>query len=411
MTNASIGHFDGMEAGVLNGWSWNPAIGGPAPLDIYADGEHLTSLIPDAYRADLERAGYGDGRCAFSYILPARFRDGATHEIAIKLKETSAHAHGSPISDRIPMVAFSKKMLSGTRPAAALKGKEKWWFLCHDVNGCIEQLRGAVEFAPEHLQQYGELFDARRDYFNRTGIPYVFTVLPGKETVYSDMLPEGLTPNPLGMPAEQLLGYLQRNGHYCPLDMRPAMRTARRDFPMPLYYHTDSHWNYIGAFVAYQVMMQQVRQHIPSISVRDWDDFTMEPRPNAKTDLRGKEQMVWQHSEIVPANEQIALSVEEELFPIPRTPAPLRQCDPEPHLNVSRTRPTLVFEQATPNLPTAVMFRDSYTDWLLRYLTPHFRRIVYVWKPEILPDVIEKEKPDVVLQMMVDRFMVRIPSQ
>lgn len=77
------------------------------------------------------------------------------------------------------------------------------------------------------------------------------------------------------------------------------------------------------------------------------------------------------------------------------------------HLKVSPSRATLVLGNKNKRLPKALVFRDSFTSLLAPMMARHFREVIYVWRPEVLFSLIESEKPDIVIHIMVDRFMAR----
>jgi len=56
-------------------------------------------------------------------------------------------------------------------------------------------------------------------------------------------------------------------------------------------------------------------------------------------------------------------------------------------------------------LPKLVMFRDSFADGLIPYLSENFSRSVYVWKPKVDLQVIEQEKPDIVIFEVAERYL------
>lgn len=70
------------------------------------------------------------------------------------------------------------------------------------------------------------------------------------------------------------------------------------------------------------------------------------------------------------------------------------------------SRELIVKEIDDPSLPTAVIFRDSTSDWMIDLLAEHFRRVVFVWhRGEVIQEILEDEKPDVVLHFMAERFV------
>jgi len=52
-----------------------------------------------------------------------------------------------------------------------------------------------------------------------------------------------------------------------------------------------------------------------------------------------------------------------------------------------------------------VIFRDSYTVYLRPFLNEHFSRSSYMWTPLFHPEVIDTEKPDIVIHEVMERFI------
>jgi hypothetical protein len=62
-------------AGLVEGWAWdaeNPEL--PVRLEYLVDGVVAGSVLACEYRADLENAGMGQGRCGFTLMAPGRVR-------------------------------------------------------------------------------------------------------------------------------------------------------------------------------------------------------------------------------------------------------------------------------------------------------------------------------------------------
>ena len=57
------------------------------------------------------------------------------------------------------------------------------------------------------------------------------------------------------------------------------------------------------------------------------------------------------------------------------------------------------------SLPRAVMFRDSFTTKLVPLLSEHFARIVYIREHAMKADMILKEKPDLVIEQILERLI------
>jgi len=84
-----------------------------------------------------------------------------------------------------------------------------------------------------------------------------------------------------------------------------------------------------------------------------------------------------------------------------------RRTVPEPfYLDQYFKREVLVFESGDESLPTAVIFRDSTSDFTHQLIAQHFRRSVFIWhEGGVLDEVIEREQPDFVLHIMAERFV------
>ena len=66
------GCIDRVCASSIAGWAQNTdAPEAPVCLDIFADGKRIGQVLANSYREDLERAGFGSGRHAFTFTPPA----------------------------------------------------------------------------------------------------------------------------------------------------------------------------------------------------------------------------------------------------------------------------------------------------------------------------------------------------
>ena len=81
-------------------------------------------------------------------------------------------------------------------------------------------------------------------------------------------------------------------------------------------------------------------------------------------------------------------------------------------------QPSLRMATDDPALPRAVVFRDSFTEALYPFLSEDCSRVLYLWPYPSTPlvrrffdkKVIEEEKPDVVLDIYVERYFTVPPA-
>ena len=90
---ALIGNLEIAETHRVAGWAQDSAAPErPVELEILADGEVVARVIANAYRRDLEDAGLGSGRHAFSLALDIP----APHSIEVRRVNDHAPLPGSP---------------------------------------------------------------------------------------------------------------------------------------------------------------------------------------------------------------------------------------------------------------------------------------------------------------------------
>ena len=79
-------------------------------------------------------------------------------------------------------------------------------------------------------------------------VPVYFSLIPGKVSVWSHLLPEGA---PNGDEGVYLARGAQATARW--LDVNAALTAHKNE---PIYYRTDHHWTSLGAYYAYQTLME-----------------------------------------------------------------------------------------------------------------------------------------------------------
>lgn len=399
------GALDAVREHCAIGWAYDEEIPGEkVQLRLLVDGiDTGIGALADLPRPDLARLGIADSARGFSLALPERFRDGRVHDVSLRVERSGRLLAGSPkrYQAEVPLQ-------DGPRTEGALVGRENWLFLCNDSNDGLAQYRGERRLGPAELDSYLSLFTARGEYFSKLGLPYLFAIVPGKERVHPEFLPEGLARSPLALPAEQLMHLLLSRTAIEAIDLLPSVMDAK--WQGPVFYRSDSHWNHHGALAAAAAIIGRVRRHFPAVPAIELPDYDWKELPFEHGDLRDKLKHRWTPQGAVPERQQPAVPPETLLRPASRRARRVRRVATPPALQLSKTRETLVFETGDPALPSCLMFRDSFADWMVHLLAPCFRRIVYVWQPEVARAVVEQERPDLVLHAVIDRFLVLPPS-
>jgi hypothetical protein len=95
---AASGYIDeGTDSKKIIGWAWDKTQPDAAvTVEIYDGTVRIGTVPADAFRQDLLNAGVGNGKHGFEFRMPARVRDGAIHQIRVKIAGTDKFLEGSP---------------------------------------------------------------------------------------------------------------------------------------------------------------------------------------------------------------------------------------------------------------------------------------------------------------------------
>ena len=269
---------------------------------------------------------------------------------------------------------------------AVVRGKNGWLFYAED--GGLDDFAHDQPLWPEEVANWRESIVRAKAWCRARGIGYLFTVVPDKHVLYPEYFDDHVTPVGPVSRTDQLLTATFDTGVV--VDVRPAMRAAKAGDR--LYHMTDTHWNERGAFVAYQQIIAAVRAQLPAVPpAKDRSMFEARTRTLEGRDLAriiGLRQMLW----------------EEDLRLVPKQPHDYKVLEPAGGYATSGEG-RIVTEIPGSSLPRALVYRDSFTSLLAPLLSEHFSRVVYLWQNDFLPNQVEAERPDIVIQQMVGRHL------
>lgn len=177
------------------------------------------------------------------------------------------------------------------------------------------------------------------------------------------------------------------------VDLRAPLLEAKKH--RQVYYRTDSHWNYLGAIVAYDAIMREVQRavgtdRLPSIAPPDVPPY-VEGVDVYRGDLA---QMLGTSTRYD----------EPDFAPFAKVLGnPSRRCARRIDDGRDEGFEIYVCDRA-PDL-RAVVYRDSMAIPLIPLLSENFRRVVYVSSRRLDPALIEREHPDVVIEEFVERSL------
>lgn len=292
-----------------------------------------------------------------------------------------------------------------TNSKQVIIGRDGWIFLGDQY----EQTRTVDRRPPSNAdfvlgQEIGSATEAWDTYLSSKGVK-LFRVMigPNKGTIYPEFLPFWAKPS---LPnATDALFAGTGAVHY--VDLRGALLAAKANQPEALYYKTDTHWNSLGAGVAFQAFAQQVGKAAPEIqwpSRTAYDLNRIAPRGGG--DLANFLRLNAQLSDSEPIIHALSLPIETTQSDFD-TKQVLHQGG-NPAVG-SPTKPLLVRSEGALNNKKVLWLRDSFGSALSPLMAATFSEVLQLhWGEAIKPggrlvQLVEEWKPDYVFFTVVER--------
>ena len=268
-----------------------------------------------------------------------------------------------------------------------LLGRDGWLFHAGDRE--VEMHTGADPFTPEGLEVWGRYLQGLSGWAARRGASFVVTFVPEKQTIYPELMPSGLVRARGASRQDQLIEYLKGRPGIRVVDLRPAIMEAKGS--AQVYMRTDTHWNQLGSFAAYGALARELGRDFPAVRPAPLSDYEVwqEQFSGDLAGMLGLRGVVW---EGVP-----------RLRPRGAPRARFEgDCDA---VGVCASA------AEGEGLPRVVMFRDSAAAFFIPFLAEHVGRGVYVWDTgwKMSTELLERERPDVVVLEMVERNLMKPP--
>jgi integrase len=266
-------------------------------------------------------------------------------------------------------------------------GRNGRMFLARDSNRVLDQHSGRLRMGHGHLSGWSALLARRAMTLAHHDCRYAVLIPPNAHSVYPEDLP-GDVANAAERPVHDLLAHLADDGPGVPVvyPLAELQDRKRRDEVFP---RTETHWNELGAFVAYRALMEELPAAVPARRL-DEDDvwfFAL----SGPGDLGIKRRLP---------------SKSPHLFAYLRHPDARLVADNM----VEGTGNVIVTESPVAPRSTCVVFGDSYTFGLLPFLSESFGRLVFAQSPSVDVQLIERERPQVVLTVISERFLLDVPD-
>ena len=277
----------------------------------------------------------------------------------------------------------------GVSPSASvIKGRDGWLFYADD--GAMEDYAEAPPFTGAELEVWRHTLQDISDWLRGQVIAYLFVIAPDKHVIYPEYMPHTIRRAAVSR-IDQLVSDLRQHSTVRVLDLRPSLLASKSR--ERLYHRTDTHWNDRGAFVGYQSIVDALSEEISTLHSASHSAFEPRVVRSSGLDLAG----------MLGLTEVLS---EDDLVLVPRRPAAARILEPQyPNRRLTHAR---IVTEAPNRGPRAVVFMDSFGPGLVPFLSEDFSRVVYLWQDNMDPQVVQQERPQVVIQELVGRALSKL---
>ncbi len=268
-------------------------------------------------------------------------------------------------------------------------GKDGWLFYTND--GSLADMKREIHYTDEERKDICDAQQQAKDYLEAQGISYYLVIAPDKHTVYPEFLPDSLQGYVGESRFDGLLQALTTQTDVPVIDTRQAVIDEKVNHTV--FYKTDTHWNEYGAFAGYTQIINRIAQDFPNVRIITRDDCTVTENPD------------WQKGDMadfigqadVLRDTDVIFTVKDSNLVRLETKYPETSQDPERDI-IQLVNPD------HPELPSAVVFRDSFCRMLYPMLADSFSKVTFVWTTSVLDYVVQGEKPDLVIMEYVERY-------
>lgn len=291
-------------------------------------------------------------------------------------------------------------------PEQVFIGKDDWLYLGEQYQDTVSSGRqGPTGRDAQVAGVIGRATDSWSQWLRLKGVSMFRVMLgPDKNTIYPEYLPDWAQPAG-GSRTDALLASVSP-GLY--IDTRAALKAAKSRFPQSLYYKTDTHWNSLGAWVAFRAFEADIarseaglrlltEKQVRIAQVNDRNGGDLAKFLSLKDTLHDSEVVM-----DILGNQDHPVEIEQYDFETGR----LRQSGGNPQIHTAR-RPLLVKSRHALNEKKVLWLRDSFGTAMAPFMAATFSETLQLHYDEASPDLfarlVETYKPDYVFITVVER--------
>lgn len=142
-----------------------------------------------------------------------------------------------------------EKALRTSAEEKVIVGKNDWLFFAET----LDDYRGINQLEDKDVQRIVKTLDLMNDYVTAQGADFQFMIAPNKNSLYGELMPYYYQQAAQNTNLENLSAKLKNREYFT--DVYLLLKEEKRQ----IYHSTDSHWNNLGAAIAFDAAMKNIK--------------------------------------------------------------------------------------------------------------------------------------------------------
>jgi hypothetical protein len=298
-----------------------------------------------------------------------------------------------PIRDRLISFVTGLRLKAGDRVFHdVLIGKNQW--LVYATDRGMDKYQDVNSLTNSELQSFDASLREFSAFVQKNGAKLYFVTAPYKNSIYPEFVPEEIQKIGNVSRYDQILNIASSQQSMQILDLRFALLEAKKSYQV--YYSTDTHWNDLGGYFAYQTIINKMKIEFPALTPHPISDFNISMQPPKIMDLS-----------FIIGDTRLAEQRVQLEFKFPHS----AKTDT---LVLPSGRQINISHNVNRDLPVALFLHDSFLYSLIPFLSEHFGTAYFVdlmAGNSMLPrEWVEKIQPDVVVIVVNEHFLDILPQ-
>ena len=298
---------------------------------------------------------------------------------------------------------IKNKLFNTSSTSKAIVGKKGWYYYTLDNN--IDIYRGTYPLNENLLEEIAEKQMELNEYFKSKNIEYVLVLTPSKVSIYPENLPDGGIKVHSETAMDILEEYLKKNTDIKVVNLKSRLLNSKNIGT--LYFKTDTHWNYEGAYEGVSEIMdylvaEKVILNKKNIEISKYDST-----------YKGEFSAMMGYEKLFPEEKIRKTKINNQTAVFDSNSDYYKEAT---RINIERgeARPVEYYRNSeSPNLKTIAVFHDSFFGNFnaVPLIAENFENTVSIWSWAPSAKLIDHIKPNIVIVEITERYVDHLKNK